>query len=244
MLMMQRDRLYSADIDLVEGFRFDESVAGVFSDMIRRSVPGYGMVLSLTGVLAEQYLQPESRGYDLGASLGGSTLAMREVARQRHCPLIAVDNSEAMIEQCRLHLGEIAEEEQIELHCEDVRGTVVERASLVVMNFTLQFIPLEEREQVLSNIAAGMKRGGALMLSEKIRFETPEQQARIDQLHHTFKRANGYSDLEISQKRTALEDVLVSETVTEHLQRLQRVGFRQVEVIFQALNFISILAIR
>ena len=241
--MMQRDQLYSADFDLVEGFRFDESVVGVFSDMIRRSVPGYGMVLSLTGVLAEQYLQPGTRGYDLGASLGGSTLAMREVARQLHCPLVVVDNSEAMIEQCRTHFGDVAEE-QIELRCEDVRDTVVENASLVVMNFTLQFLPLKERKQVLSTIASGIEEGGALMLSEKIRFEDTEQQERIDQLHHAFKRANGYSDLEISQKRTALENVLVSETVAEHLERLQQVGFRRAEVIFQALNFVSILAIR
>ena len=242
--MMQRDQLYSADLDLVEGFRFDESVVGVFTDMIRRSVPGYGMVLSLTGVLAEQYLQPETRGYDLGASLGGSTLAMREVARQRQCPLIAVDNSEAMIEQCRTHLGETAGEEQIELRCEDVRNTVVENASLVVMNFTLQFIPLEEREEVLSTIASGMKEGGALMLSEKICFENAEQQERMEQLHHAFKRANGYSELEISQKRAALEEVLRPETVQQHLERLRRAGFSSAEVIFQALNFVSILAIR
>ncbi len=242
--MMQRDQLYSADLDLVEGFRFDESVVGVFTDMIRRSVPGYGMVLSLTGVLAEQYLQPETRGYDLGASLGGSTLAMREVARQRQCPLIAVDNSEAMVEQCRTHLGETAGEEQIELRCEDVRNTVVENASLVVMNFTLQFIPLEEREEVLSTIASGMKEGGALMLSEKICFENAEQQERMEQLHHAFKRANGYSELEISQKRAALEEVLRPETVQQHLERLRRAGFSSAEVIFQALNFVSILAIR
>ena len=242
--MMQRDQLYSADLDLVEGFRFDESVVGVFTDMIRRSVPGYGMVLSLTGVLAEQYLQPETRGYDLGASLGGSTLAMREVARQRQCPLIAVDNSEAMVEQCRTHLGETAGEGKIELRCEDVRNTVVENASLVVMNFTLQFIPLEEREEVLSTIASGMKEGGALMLSEKICFENAEQQERMEQLHHAFKRANGYSELEISQKRAALEEVLRPETVQQHLERLRRAGFSSAEVIFQALNFVSILAIR
>lgn len=241
---MARDQIYSESHDLIEDFRFDESVAGVFSDMIRRSVPGYGMVLSLTGVLADQYLQPESQAYDLGSSLGGSTLAMREVAKQRHCHLIAVDNSEAMVEQCRHHLGEISAQEQIELRCEDVRDTVVENASLVVMNFTLQFIPLEQRERVITTIASGMREGGALMLSEKIRFDQPGQQQRMDRLHHAFKRANGYSDLEISQKRTALEDVLVSESIAGHLQRLQRAGFRHAEVIFQALNFVSIVAIR
>ncbi len=241
--MIQRDRIYSEDFDLVEGFRFDEAVVSVFADMIRRSVPGYGMVLSLVGVLAERYLQPQSRGYDLGASLGASTLAMAAVAQERGVQLIAVDNSEAMVARCRDHF-ESLQEIEVDLRCEDIRDTVVEGASFVTMNFTLQFIPIEEREQQLRKIAEGMCSGGALMLSEKIRFEDADQQQRIESLHHAFKRANGYSDLEISQKRTALEAVLVAETLEAHVERLKQVGFTRVEVVFQALNFVSILALK
>ncbi len=241
--MMQRDQIYSEDFDLVEGFRFDEAVVSVFSDMIRRSVPGYGMVLSLVGVLADRYLQPGSRGYDLGASLGASTLAMASTAAERSSTLIAVDNSPAMVEQCRVHFMQAGVGE-IELYCEDVRETVIENASFVTMNFTLQFLPIEEREQQLRKIAEGLSEGGALMLSEKVRFENEAQQQRIEALHHAFKRANGYSDLEISQKRSALEEVLITETLEAHFERLYRVGFSQVEVVSQALNFVTILALR
>jgi tRNA (cmo5U34)-methyltransferase len=241
--MMQRDQIYSEDFDLVEGFRFDEAVVAVFSDMIRRSVPGYGMVLSLVGVLAERYLQPQSRGYDLGVSLGASTLAMAAVAKERAAELVAVDNSPAMVERCRDHFRSL-QGVRVALRCEDIRETAIEQASFVIMNFTLQFIPIEEREQQLRKIADGLCSGGALMLSEKIRFADPEQQQRFESLHHAFKRANGYSDLEISQKRTALERVLIAETLESHFERLYAVGFSRVEVVFQALNFVSILALR
>ncbi|MBT3309628.1 MAG: carboxy-S-adenosyl-L-methionine synthase CmoA [Gammaproteobacteria bacterium] len=241
--MIQRDQIYSEDYDLVEGFRFDKGVASVFSDMIRRSVPGYGMVLSLVGVLAERYLQSGGRGYDLGASLGASTLAMAAAAAERGAALVAVDNSPSMVERCRENL-KTAQGVEIDLRCEDIRQTVIHSASFVTMNFTLQFLPIEEREQQLRSVAEGLQPGGALMLSEKIRFEDPEQQQRMESLHHAFKRANGYSELEISQKRSALEAVLITETLEQHFERLHGVGFKQVEVIFQTLNFVSILAVR
>ncbi len=239
---MQRDQIYSEDFGLVEDFRFDEGVAAVFSDMIRRSVPGYGMVLSLTGVLGEHYLQPATRAYDLGASLGGATLAMAPVATERDCSLVVVDNSVAMVERCRQNLGSI-DPARLEIRCEDIRDTVIEQASFVVMNFTLQFLPLQERTSLLQRIADGLQSGGALMLSEKVCFDDPLQQQRMDALHHSFKRANGYSELEISQKRSALEAVLVSETLEQHRQRLYQVGFQRCEVLFQALNFVTILAL-
>ncbi len=241
---MQRDQIYSSECDLVEEFRFDHSVAKVFPDMIQRSVPGYGTVISLVAVVADNYLQNGTRGYDLGASLGASTLAMAATAQQRGCRVVAVDNSTAMVERCRENLANAGRAAAVELCCEDIRDTVVENASFVVMNFTLQFIPVAEREEVLTGIARGMRHGGALMLSEKICFEDPQQQQRMEELHHSFKRANGYSDLEISQKRTALEEVLITETLDQHVERLRRAGFSTVEVLFQALNFVSILAVR
>lgn len=243
---MQRDQIYSTEQDLVEEFRFDQSVASVFPDMIQRSVPGYGVVISLVGLLAEQYLQRGSYGYDLGSSLGASTLAMAGVAEERGCNLVAVDSSSAMVEKCRDNLAaaNLDKSSVIDFRCEDVRDTKIENASFVTMNFTLQFIPVAEREGLLRKVADGLPSGGGLMLSEKIGFDDPGQQQRMESLHHAFKRANGYSDLEISQKRTALEDVLVPETLQYHFKRLERAGFARVEVLFQALNFVSMLAVR
>ncbi len=117
-------------------------------------------------------------------------------------------------------------------------------ASFVVLNFTLQFVPADDRETVLQNICHATCPGGALLLSEKISFADDAQQRLLTQLHHDFKRAHGYSDLEIAQKRTALEKRLIPETLDTHLSRLRSVGFQTVAPWYQCFNFVSVLAIK
>ena len=228
----------------VEQFCFDTSVVAVFQDMIRRSVPGYGMVLSLVAVLGEAYLQPNTRAYDLGSSLGASSLALSTVAAERNCSIIAIDNAKAMVAQCKKNLSDIQPRCSIELVEQDIKDTEVTGASMVMMNFTLQFISVDCRFSVLSRIYEGLLPGGILMLSEKVLGETKESDSCLCDLHHGFKRANGYSQLEISKKRSALEGVMITETVSAHTDRLLKIGFTRVEVIFQALNFVSMVAFK
>ncbi len=223
-------------------FAFDDAVVKVFPDMIRRSVPGYETIITLTGLLAEQYAQPRSRCYDLGCSLGATTLSMRQRIAP-DCRIIAVDNSQAMIDSCRQHIMADAGKAQVELCCANIQDIAIEDASVVVLNFTLQFIDPDERLQVLEKIHQGMRPGGALVLSEKLGFEDDAEQALQESMQLAFKRANGYSDLEISQKRSALEKVLVPDTLQQHQQRLAQAGFASSHLWFQAFNFASIVAI-
>ncbi len=121
---------------------------------------------------------------------------------------------------------------------------MVENASLTILNFTLQFIPPADRLPLLSNIARGTRTGGVLVLSEKIRFEDPVVERELVALHEAFKRENGYSDLEISRKRTALEKVLIPEKLDTHQDRLREAGFSRSQVWLQCFNFASLLAFR
>jgi tRNA (cmo5U34)-methyltransferase len=238
-----KDQIYRAPLSNVEAFRFDAAVADVFQDMIERSVPGYGLILQLIGSLAERYAKAETNVYDLGCSLGASTLQLR-----RHSPastqVIGIDNSEAMVNRCRANLDRDHSAAPYEIRLQDLRHTPIENASMVVMNFTLQFVPDEERQAILTRIAEGLIPGGILLLAEKIRFDEPERQALLTELHHDFKKYQGYSDLEIAQKRAALENVLVPNTETELLQRLDTADFAHSEVCVRCLNFEAIVAIR
>lgn len=238
------DSLYLAPRQDVPGFEFDAAVARVFPDMIRRSVPGYGTVISLTGVLAAQYVQPETFCYDLGCSLGAAVFSMARHIQQPGCRIIAVDKSTAMVERCKEILQEARPQVPVDLLCADAKDLTIQRASVVVLNFTLQFIERRHRIELLEKLYEGLLPGGALIVSEKITFSDPRQAQRITELHHAFKRAEGYSDLEISQKRTALERVLFPETIAEHVERLTGVGFSSCEVWFQCLNFMSLLALK
>jgi len=240
----EKDRLYSLPHPVVPDFVFDERVARVFPDMIRRSVPGYATIINMIGTLASRCVKPETRCYDLGCSLGAAALAMHRGIGGRHLPIVAVDNSPAMLAQARAYLGESADPSAFELVCADILQVPIETASMVVLNFTLQFIEPSQRSDLLRRVCEGLLPGGMLVLSEKIALESEPAQALFTEMHHRFKQAQGYSDLEISQKRTALERVLLPETLATHRRRLREVGFTTVEVWFQCFNFVSLLAIR
>lgn len=237
------DNLYSQPLEAIAGFVFDQQVVRVFRDMISRSVPGYATLLSMLPALTQIYVQENSRCYDLGCSLGAATLAMRHSISAQQVKLVAIDNSAAMVAQCQKFLEQDQHPLPVDVICADITQAELHNASLVVMNFTLQFIPPQQRQPLISKIYAALNPGGALILSEKLLYRDTDQALMTD-LHHTFKKLNGYSDLEISQKRSALENVLIAETLEIHQQRLLSAGFSQVLPWFQCFNFVSILAIK
>ncbi len=241
---MPRDQIYSLPLQHVGNFVFDEKVVDVFPDMIARSVPGYASILSMIEQLAARYVIPETQISDLGCSLGAATRLIRRQA-PRNCVIHAVDNSDAMIDRLRQLIEADPDAGcDVQLHLADLRDVAVTNASLVVLNLTLQFIPPAQRESVLAAACRGIVPGGALLLSEKICFDDSVQQDILTDLHHDFKRAHGYSDLEIAQKRSAIENFLIPESLDNHVQRLRSVGFAAVVPWFQCFNFVSILAVK
>lgn len=241
--MTQKDTIYASQ-QHVKDFRFDETVVEVFPDMIERSVPGYTTIVSTMGKLAGQYAQNNSNLYDLGCSLGAVTLSMRRHIDKQNCQIIAIDNSNAMVERCKLHLSGFRSDVPVDVQLADITETEIQDASVVALNFTLQFVPQEQRHALLQKIYQGLKPGGVLLLSEKIKGENPLVDDFLIDLHHDFKRANGYSELEISQKRSAIENVMRPETLSQHHQRLSDIGFSQTQVWYQCFNFCSMVAIK
>jgi len=235
-----RDDLYRRSAPPQGDFVFDETVADVFPDMIQRSVPGYPAIINMIQLLAGRYAQPGTRLIDLGCSLGASTLALAEGAADRDCRITAVDNARAMIQKARqLAAGR---PESIDWVCGDIRDTPIDDASVVVLNFTLQFLPTSERLALLRRVHDGLRPGGILILSEKIAGADADADELLVDMHHAFKQANGYSALEISRKRSALENVLIPETVAAHRERLEQAGFVRADVWFQCFNFMSLVA--
>jgi tRNA (cmo5U34)-methyltransferase len=241
---MSRDQLYSLPMQHVGSFAFDSDVVRVFPDMIARSVPGYASILSMIEQLTQRFVKPGTSVYDLGCSLGAATRLIRKQV-PADCRIYAIDSSPAMISR----LQQILDEDQspgcsVTVNQADIRDLDMKNSSFTVLNLTLQFISVPERDHVISNVFRSLNPGGALLLSEKVRFENPSSQQLLTELHHDFKRANGYSDLEISQKRSAIENRLIPETVEDHERRLRKAGFDTVVPWFQCFNFVSILAVR
>ncbi len=240
----KQDHLFSDSGSQIEPFRFDARVAEVFQDMIERSVPGYRTVVSAIGLLAGELAQPNSRCYDLGCSLGAASVAMAQCIDAQGCEIIAVDNAWPMMGRFGQYLASEPPPVPIRLICADIADINIHNASMVVLNFTLQFIPVAQRLPLLEKIYHGLRLGGALVLSEKIAVADGRQQSLFTELHHVFKRAQGYSELEISRKRAALENVLIPESIPAHMDRLKVAGFSSAEIWFQYFNFISLIALK
>ncbi len=246
-MKQQPDRLFAQPQDQVPDFVFNEDVAKVFPDMIKRSVPGYPTIVENLGVLAAQFAQPHSALYDLGCSLGAVTQALRRHVRTDDCRVIAVDNSHARVERCSeyLHAQDAMFQEllPVEVIEADILALDFQPASLVALNFTLQFVAPEQRQELLSRIRQALLPGGALILSEKLRFEDEAEHELLGELHLAFKRANGYSELEIAQKRSAIENVMKPDSLELHRERLLAAGFSKVVPWFQCLNFASLIVL-
>jgi len=244
-LKQPRDQIFSQE-KAPAPFKFDRRVAAVFADMISRSVPGYEQLLNLLPTLTRQFQFPKLNYYDLGCSLGAGMLAMAEGLKQLDCKIIGVDNSAAMLDQARPVLDSYAADHvsQFKLVQADITSLNLQPAAMVLMNFTLQFVPLEQRDQLLSKIYFALTSGGILVVSEKIDYQQLAVANVFTRIHHQYKSDQGYSALEISQKRDAIENVLIPETLDAHTQRLQNIGFSVITPWLQNLQFVSILAIK
>jgi tRNA (cmo5U34)-methyltransferase len=221
-------------------FAFDARVARVFPDMLRRSVPGWAELLRLLGLVAARAYVPGRPIYDLGCSLGATAASL--LARLPQARIVAVDNAPAMLDGLRARLAEPVAAGRIRPVCADIADVSVSGAGLIVLNLTLQFVPPAARLDLLRRLRAGLVPGAALLLVEKVIFPDAATDALMDGLHQDFKRAQGYSALEIARKRAALEAVLVPEDIETHEERLRAAGFTRIERWFQCLNFVGWLA--
>ena len=244
---MSEDKIFENE-DGSEPFRFNENVARVFPDMLQRSIPGYAASIEGIGSLAARYVRPGTTCYDLGCSLGAATLAMRHGIAEPCCRVVAIDTSTAMIERCRELIAEDdrlnGPETQVDIAHHDIREAHIANASMVVLNYTLQFVAPQDRDALVQRIYDGLNEGGLLVLSEKVVDDDAHMEELLVDLHHEHKRRNHYSEMEVARKRSALENVLVPETVSQHRARLERAGFSHSAVWLRYFNFVSIIAIR
>ncbi|AEW44502.1 tRNA cmo(5)U34 methyltransferase, SAM-dependent [Serratia symbiotica str. 'Cinara cedri'] len=242
--MQKLDTLFSSPVTKLNDWTFNEQVTEVFSNMIQRSIPGYSNIISMIGMLAKRLVQPNSQIYDLGCSLGTATLSIRKNITVSGCNIIAIDSSSAMIDHCNNCINTSNAKTSVQVIKANVLDIPIENASMVVLNFTLQFIALSDRLRLLSRIYRGLREHGVLVLSEKLSFEDTDLHKLLFNMHHDFKRTNGYSRLEIIQKHNMLKHVMLTESIEAHKSRLKQAGFNHTEIWFQCLNFGSLIALK
>mgnify|MGYP001236860925 CR=1 FL=1 len=241
-----KDRFFKDNIK-PNDFRFNEKVANIFDDMISRSVPFYQETQQMTLSLATRFAQKKTKIYDIGCSTGNVLKGLYTMIPDNSIELIGIDNSPAMLDQSRGKLATIEKgtEKRIKLVFANISKKVqVENASVVIMNYTLQFVPTILRQTVVGQIYDGLIRGGCLILVEKILGNSNQLDQVFIDLYYRYKRKQGYSEKEIIQKHEALKDFLIPNQMDENISLLKKCGFKNYDIFFKWYNFAGFLAIK
>lgn len=226
-------------------FTFNKEVATVFDDMVSRSVPYYDEMQRMTVELVSDFARDGTNIYDIGCSTGTTLALIDEKIGKTNANLIGIDNSQEMLLKAEQKLSKLGLSHTYTLQCKDVqRDLEIENASVVTMLLTLQFVRPLYREKIVRTLADGINPGGCLLLIEKITSEETTFNRLFIEHYYDYKRRNGYSDMEISQKREALENVLIPYRVEENTDLLKQAGFRHVEMFFRWYNFCGIVAMK
>jgi len=241
-----RDEIFARPLPRIEDFHFGAETATVFDDMLPRSVPFYAEIQGMIGELAADFVAPGTAVYDLGCSTGTTFLHIaRGLPPDLDIRFVGIDSSEEMLGIARRKLADAAFPWPLDLQCADMnQGARIHDASVVLMVLTLQFIRPLAREPLVRSIRDGLKDNGCLILVEKVLAEDSTFNRLFIQHYYEMKRRNGYSDLEIAQKREALENVLIPYRFEENRDLLRKQGFRHVDVFFKWYNFCGMVARR
>ncbi|MGC4013237.1 MAG: carboxy-S-adenosyl-L-methionine synthase CmoA [Luteolibacter sp.] len=239
---MINDEVFKEQIERPTDFRFNRSVANVFDNMVDRSVPFYSEIQRMIGELAADHYQPGTAIYDLGCSTG-TTLLHMDLTLPADIPFVGIDDSRDMLEKCRQKLEEAATARQFQLLEANLNNAIpIINASVAVLCLTLQFVRPINREQLLRQVFESLRPEGALIVVEKILAEDSQFNRDFIKYYYDLKRRHNYSELEIAQKREALENVLIPYKLSENITLLRDAGFQHCEVFFKWYNFAGIVA--
>lgn len=226
-------------------FSFDEKVTSVFDDMLKRSVPLYSEIQRMMVELAARFAKDNSEIYDLGCSTGTTMSKIAEKIKSKKIKIIGIDNSIPMLKYAEKKLKKNGYWNRCELRKGDLNQPIVlNRPSVILLSLTLQFARPLQRESLIRQIYESLIKGGCLILVEKVLGNDSLTNRLFIDLYYAFKKRKGYSQLEIAQKREALENVLIPYRFEENVMLLRRNGFPIVDIFFKWYNFVGIIGIK
>lgn len=239
-----RDQVFRKASDSIPDFAFGPEVAKVFDDMVGRSVPFYAEIQRMIVEIGVDFAVPGTNVVDLGCATG-TTLAALDAAVAPSVRFIGIDDSDEMLDKARSRLSGVATNRALEFRTTDLNeGVAFDNASIALLVLTLQFIRPLRRERLITDIYRGLNNQGALILVEKVLGEDSLFNRLFIKYYYDLKRRHGYSELEISQKREALENVLIPYKLLENRELLLATGFRHVDVFFKWYNFCGLVAVK
>lgn len=225
-------------------WQFDQEVTAVFDDMLQRSIPQYNAMRLVTFEVGRRFVQPGTAIVDMGCSRGQALLPFVSQFGEAN-DYIGLEISDPMIEAARQNFVYHPHGNRVTIQSADLRRDFPGVTSSVVLAvLTLQFTPIEYRQQIVRRVYESLAPGGAFILVEKVLGATAKIDDAFVELFLNIKRENGYSDSQIDRKRMSLEGVLVPVTAHWNEELLRQEGFTSVDCFWRHLNFAGWVAVK
>ena len=238
-----KDDIYSKQYDTIPPFQFDERVVNAFDDMISRSVPFYTELQTIILRLLNIFLKPNAIILDCGCSTGTSIQTISKAYKELDLHFIGLDNSIPMLDKARQNCTKLSQNHSFKFLNQDLNHpSQLAPHTISLLILTLQFISPEKRKLVLNQLSQACAPDGCLILVEKISVSNHKLHEHYIHLHHGFKKDQGYSDLEIAQKRESIETTLQPLPLETNLSLLHDAGYKHTDIFFKWLNFVGIIA--
>lgn len=232
-----KDKVFTKEIS--KKFEFDEAVASVFDDMLSRSVPFYDVVQKLIIDIILTHQEDNKKVLDLGVSTAKLLLELKN-KMSSNMVLKGIDNSQAMLTRAENKCKAFGAD--IELELADMLSYKYNNEDIIIANYTLQFIRPIQRLELVKKIYDGMNDESIFIFSEKVVFNNKKLDKDLIDIYYEYKKEQGYSEYEISQKREALENILIPFTIEENIKMCIDAGFSSIDTIFQWGNFVTFIA--
>ena len=232
-----------------EKWEFDKDVADCFSDMLSRSIPQYNVMRDLSSQLVVDMTNGNKNIniLDIGCSDGLMIQSMLEKFKGDGVRFTGVDISEPMLDKARARfeiVNQTSKNKVIVQNCDLRYDFPVNNYSAITSILSLQFIPIEYRQQILQEIYNNLVQGGVFIFVEKVLGNTADLNKIFVKNYYDLKEKNGYTKEQIERKRLSLEGVLVPVTSSWNEHLLQQAGFREIDVFWRYLNFVGYIAIK
>lgn len=203
-----------------------------FDKHINKSIPFYKDVNKIIESIASQFYVNNTNIYDVGCSDGRLLSAIKT---DKKIKKIGID--------CSLNLLPPNNSDISFLHIDLCDNFIFNNASVVFSIFTMQFLPMNIRQQIITNIYNGLVLGGCFIFAEKVYSQDSFISDIFTFRYYDFKADNFSSD-EILSKEKDLRNIMRPNTHADNVKLLEAAGFSKFEVFFKCLNFEYILAIR
>jgi tRNA (cmo5U34)-methyltransferase len=200
-----------------------------FDSHIELSVPNYSHLSELIRNISSYFIKSNTNVFDIGCSTGLLLKNLSVDIQQENVRYIGYDISENMRPKTKAFF------EWVKKDITD-KNLDLSNSSLILSVFTLQFLPLSERQNLLNKIYDSLNEGGSLIISEKTYLENSFLNDVFTFSYYDYKMKS-FSESEILGKQRDLRYIMRPITESENIEMFKKSGFKKIECFFSSLLF-------